>query len=364
MLTILQRGFNPVSNGGIEHFLLNIYAAIDKNQVKFIFLIDELDDCERFRKRVLQNGGEVVLVSKKGSSKISRFFNLIKILKKINYDVAHIHVTCGIRLFDGIACKIAKPKSKLFFHSHSNMGKRPIKYSILIPFYRLFANRLLACSKDAGRYFFGKNVDKLKKFTVVHNAIDVDEFRYSVNFRQKIRKEYDISLDDFVVGFVGRLSVQKNLFYAIKIFECIKLKVKNAKFVIVGDGSERDNLCDFVNRLGLSDSIFFAGNQTIVNQYMSAMDILLLPSLYEGLPVVLIEAQSETLQSFAADCVPEEARISNYLNFVSIKKTPEEFAEYVLNKFNKYRSSENSFVITNGFESKECAQRLLNMYRQ
>lgn len=317
------------------------------------------DKSSIFDQKIEKMGHQVIYYNDKSYGKLS-VLKRINFLKKIEFDIAHIQLTCGSRFLDGVACKLlGKP---VIYHSHSNLPVKPLRYKILSPLFRLSADYLFACSSLAGQYFYGKNILKSQKFAVVYNGVDINKFKYSPSSRKSIRDFYGIDDDTIVVGFVGRVSVEKNIPYLIRIFEEIKAKNVNSKLIIVGDGEERNELMDVYRD---NSSILFVGSQDNIPDYLSAIDILLLTSFFEALPVVLIEAQSCDLLSFSTSYVPKEIKFSEKLFFLDINKDPEANADLIMEKYkinDNKRSDQNHFVEQNGFSSNVCYKKVFHVY--
>ena len=365
MVRVLHTGCQLCKSGGIENYIMNHYRKINENEFEFVFLIESLDDTvETFETEVNQLGGRVYHINHSASflSKIKQKYNA---LKNIDFDIAHIHVSCGVRAIDGIICKLAKPKAKIIFHSHSNLGVRPLKYSLLIPIYRIMSNKLLACSKSAGQYFFGSSVIKSKKFKVANNSVDTNKFSFSQEKRVNVREQLDIDNETFLLGFVGRLSPEKNVPLFIDIVDALKKLYPKTKGVIVGDGSEFESVKTYINTKEAENDVVMVGNQAETDKFLSAMDMLVLPSENEGLGIVLIEAQSCALPCFATDKAPEETKISDLITYFDINEPAEVVAGKIIEfmKNNKLlRTMKTDYVKDSGFDLSVTASEMESIY--
>ncbi len=343
---------------------MNLYRKIDRSKFRFVFLVDRHQDEENFADEIHDLGGEVYYFDS-NQPLYKRIKQKYKILKNIDYSIAHIHVSCGIRAIDGILSKLAHRNAKLLFHSHSNIGKRPLKYSLLIPIYRTISDKLFACSDVAAQYFFGKNVIQSKKYKLLKNAVDPEKFLYSVSEREQIRACRSINEKDFLLGYVGRLSPEKNVGYLIDVvFELNKLNF-HTKALIVGDGDEKQSLEHQVEMLGMANNIVFVGTRENVGDFLSAFDALMLPSHNEGLGIVLIEAQAASLICFASDVVPKETNISPLIKYIDIKKHPRETANFIykfMNEFNYKRPCYQDCLDISGYNINTSVKELENIY--
>lgn len=364
MKTILHTGCKLCKNGGIENYIMNLYRKIDRTKFRFIFLVDKEQEDENFADEIYELGGAVYYFDS-NQPLYKQIIQKYNILKQIDYSIAHVHVSCGIRAIDGLLLKFAHKKVRLFYHSHSNIGKRPIKYSLLIPIYRIASNKLFACSNVAAQYFFGKNVIRSKKYHLMKNGIDRDKFVYSEASRKKIRSQYALDEKVFLLGYVGRLSVEKNIAYLIDtVYELNKMKFYT-KGLIVGDGPEKETLVQYVNKTDQIDNIIFVGNSLNVEQFLCAFDALMLPSYNEGLGIVLIEAQAASLVCFASNVVPVETNISPLIQYFDIKNTPDFTASIIYNLLHEkdyIRPCYQECVDSNGYNISLCVKELEKIY--
>lgn len=364
MDVILHTGCKLCKNGGIENYIMNLFREIDKSKYQFVFLVEKLQDKDNFSEEILKLGGKIYYYDGENSfiKKIKKKYNL---LRMIDYSIAHIHVSCGIRAIDGLIAKIAHPQSKIIFHSHSNIGKRPLKYTILIPIYKLIGNRFFACSNDAAKYFFGNRITNSTKYYLAKNAINPVKFLYNSEERINIRHLYNISEDVTLLGYVGRLSSEKNIRYLLDIILYLNKDGHKVKGIIIGDGPEKNNLVNYIKEKELGDYIIFTGNCESVGGYLSAMDALVLPSFHEGLGIVLVEAQAASLMCFASDRVPEETKISNLIHYFSILDSPSTTASMIMRtkaEFKYGRPCFNDCIDSNGYSISESAKNIEVIY--
>ena len=304
-----------MGRGGLETMLMQYYRHIDRNLVQFDFLVhrpfraDYDDEIEAL-------GGKIYrlprLVPWRRSYKkaLSNFF-----AAHPEYRIVHVHQDClsGVILQaaqeHGVPVRIA--------HSHnSNQDfnwKYPIKrfYMRNIPTY---ATALLACGKAAGDWLFGG-----KAYQVLPNAIDLDSYRPEASCRRSMRKELGIAENAFVVGHVGRFHPVKNHAFLLRVFAKIKKQRSNACLLLVGDGYLRQKIQKNAAKMGLSDCVIFTGVRQDVPQLMQAMDVFILPSVAEGLPVTLVEAQAAGLPCVASTGVPRESGLTDLVRFLPLK---------------------------------------------
>lgn len=311
---------------GIESFIMNVYRNIDRNKVQFDFLITR-DKHEFYDEEIKKIGGRKIIVDKmKIKSTLIRVFKetleMYQIFKDENYNCVHVHSGTPIRVLYLIAAKMAGVKVRIY-HSHSaevlgphkllNIKKIAFKlFKNIIP---IFATNYFACSEKAAKWMYPNRI--IKKVKIIHNGIDLGKFRYSENIRNDIRKQLRIE-KNFVIGHIGRFNDQKNHTFLIDIFNDLITKIPEAKLLLIGTGELEEKIRDKVNELKLENKVMFLGVRNDIHEIMQAMDIFLLPSNYEGLPVVGIEAQASGLKCILSDQITKEVAITENVDFLPI----------------------------------------------
>lgn len=346
--------------GGVESVIMNLYRNIDRNKVQFDFFVEQTStiiDKEEINKL----GGNVVIIPSY-SNPIHYMKELAKLFKEGNYDIVHSNMN-ALSVFTLKAAKKAGIKIRIA-HSHSTSNKKELLKSIvkniLKPFSKKYATNYFACSELAGRWLFGNKAVDNNKVTIINNAVDIKKFVYQKEIRDKVRAEYNL-LDKFVVGHIGRFVKQKNHKFLIDIFnEVLKIQT-NAVLLLVGEGPLRDDVEAYVEKLGLKDKVAFVGAQKNIAPFYQAMDCFVLPSLYEGLPVVGIEAQSNGLPCVFADTITKEVAVNNNVIFKSLSEGPESWAKVICKDIkrtlnNKIENSKYDIHI-------EC-ERLVSLYEK
>ena len=231
-------------------------------------------------------------------------------------------------------------------HSHSTSNpkewKKNLLKNILRPFSKKYANVYFACSELAGRWLFGNKTFDEGKVTIINNAIDVEKFVYNEDIRKKVRNDLkekcklEIDDDTLVVGHIGRFVKQKNHDFLIDIFNEVHKRKENSVLVLVGQGPLQKEIEEKVNKLGLQDCVLFLGQRNDANELYQAMDVFVLPSLYEGLGMVLIEAQYAGLNCYCSEAVPKEAYLSNLLTKITLTESSSKWAEKIIDGQNKF----------------------------
>ncbi len=304
--------------GGTETMLMNILRHIDSNKYEFTF-IENVKGKSWYTDEIISLGHKVVKISPFSLRHYFKYKRELKnILKEKKYDVVHSHVY----LHSGIVLSVAK-KCHIpvrISHSHSSMRKNDnnwLKVFVMRKMIVKNATNLLACSKDAGVSLFGKNL-----FDIVHNPIDYEKIKsITEEDTNKLLKKYNLTSNQLILGSVGRLEKVKNHAFLIELAS--KLKDKNIvfKMFFIGDGSNRLSIEKLIEEKKLTDDIIMVGNTNNVFNYMKLFDFFLMPSLYEGLPLALIEAQSCNNYCIVSSNVSRESDLNlNNIKFMSINE--------------------------------------------
>jgi len=317
---------------GIQSFLMNLYRNIDRKKVQFDFLVHSMEG-GAFDAEIEDMGGQIYRVHRMSSPHFLHYNrDVARALTAYPYKIVHSH----INLLSSFTLKVAM-QHKLpvrIAHSHSSSVldsgfKRLIKLYAKSQMPK-YATHFFACSKDAGIWQFGKELWNDGKIKLIPNGIDIARNLFSNEKRQAIRDKLNIGNEDFVIGHVGAFRKVKNHSFLAKVFSEIKKLKPNAKLLLVGSGElEEDTRCR-LDELEVLDDAIFAGSVSNVCDYYSAMDAFVFPSLYEGLGIVLIEAQSNGLPCFASNAMPDEANLSERYYPVSLEKSPPEWAQLIL----------------------------------
>lgn len=353
--------------GGVEAVTINYYRNIDKNKVQLDFICDE-DSTNIPYEEIERMGGKVIIIP--SYSKPFKYHKALKrVLKEGNYKIIHSNINT-LSVFSLFAAKCAGVPVRIA-HSHSTTNKKEKKKNlmkqILRPFSKVFATDYMCCSELAGRWLFGnKEYDKGNVY-LLNNAIDLDKFKYNESLRKKKRKELGIKDDALVIGHIGRFVAQKNHDFLIDIFNEIHKKNNNSILLLAGQGPLMEDIKNKVKELNLEDSVKFLGQRNDANELYQAFDVFLLPSLYEGLPVVGVEAQAAGLLCYLSDDMTKETKVLDITKFMSLNNTPEEWADNILDDVKKYKRIDTSKEMTaKNFNIKEEAKKLeeyyLNLY--
>lgn len=349
--------------GGVESVVMNYYRYIDRTKIQFDFICDD-DSTNIPYEEIEKLGGKVILIPP--YQKVFKYHNkLKKILKEGHYKIVHSHINT-LSVFSLFAAKCAGVPVRIA-HSHSTTNKKEKKKNllkqVLRPFSKLFATDYMCCSELAGRWLFGdKEYDKGNVY-LLNNAIDLDKFKYNESLRKEKRKELGISDDTLVIGHVGRFVEQKNHRFLIDIFNEIYKKNNNSLLLLAGQGPLIDEIKNKVKSLKLEKKVKFLGQRSDIDKLYQAFDVFLLPSLYEGLPVVGVEAQATGLLCVFSKDMTKETKILESTQFLSLDQSAKEWATEILKSLKNYKKHNTKDEVSKcGFNISDEQEKLTRFY--
>lgn len=352
-----------LDNGGSQAMILNIYRKIDREKVQFDFIVDHPDEMY-FASEVKALGGKIHIMP------TFTGFNLQEILKAWNdffithpeYKIIHAHV----RSYASIFLSIAKKHGLVTIsHSHSTSsgkGLKAVVKNILQIRLRYVADYMMSCSYHAGEWLFGKKAADSERHFVINNAVDVPKYVYSKARSDEQREKWGIPDDAFVVGHVGRFCEVKNHSFIVDVFAEVLKKEQNAFLLLVGDGETLEMTKQKAKELCVIDRIVFTGQSEDVPELLCAMDVLMFPSLYEGLPVTLIEAQGTDLPCVVSDTVDEKSNIGGDFVRLPLEDSAEKWAIAVINAKKEQRCDKTELIVKNGYDISQTSEWIKEFY--
>lgn len=359
--------------GGIENFIMNVYRNIDRENLDFHFMVTRNEN-EFFENEIKELGGKKFVIDSNKKDNVFRRVlkeskELEKFLKENKYDVIHIHSGTPLRIFYLRAAKRAGVPKRIY-HSHSAEVKGPhnglkikkIIFKIIKKLFPIYATNYFACSQWAAEWMYPKRLIEEQKVVVINNGIDIEKFRYNEQTRKEYRGTLNIG-NKKVIGHIGRFNHQKNHTFLIDIFKAIYDKNKDYVLLLIGDGELREKIENKVKNLGIEEGVKFLGVRNDVEKVMQAMDLFLLPSNYEGLPVVGIEAQATGLPIICSDNITNEVCITENIKMISLDKTAEEWSDNIINVLEKFERKDTSEeIIKNGYNIEQVTEKIEKIY--
>ena len=351
-----------VAGGGVEAVILNYYDHIDRSKVQFDFIVHN-DNKIDITDRVEAMGGHVYKVTPYYRNPIAFMWDIYKVIKEHHYRIVHsnMNTLSAFTLFAAWAA--GAPIRILHNHSTSSPGetKRNIMKYILRPFARLFANQYFACSRLAGEWMYGKKMMDKGKVTIINNAIDLNKYAFNPSTRKRLRNELGLT-DEQVIGHVGRFMFQKNHEFLIDLFSKALQKNNHMVLLLIGDGPLRPAIQSKVDQMGLSDKVRFLGLRSDVQDLYNVMDIFVLPSHYEGLPVVGVEAQANGLPCLFSSNVTTETKLTHCAEFYDLSEGSEKWAKKILSMDTGRNKNVKDEMKEAGFEIDDAAEKLKRLY--
>ena len=350
---------------GLETLIMNLYRNIDRTKVQFDFLVHYEKKCF-YDDEIEAMGGHIYRMSFREDGNLIKYINdLNKFFKNHKYHIIHGHMASTACIYMKIAKKYGVPVRIL--HSHNTSTEKNLKGFIkhqMLKLSTIYANKYFACGEMAGKFLYAN-----KKFEIIHNAIDLNKFKKDNNIRDKARNKYDLT-NNFVIGHIGRFNSQKNHKFLIELFEQFHKINHMSKLVLVGEGELEEQIKNDVKQKKLSDHVIFLGVLKDTNEIYNMIDIFLLPSLFEGLPVVGIESQAVGCRTLMSDKITREVKLTRYVEYLpidkkeSIQKWCEKLTEYA-NIINEENEEDTYKELTEGgYNIINEASRLENMYKE
>ena len=354
-----------MNRGGAETMIMNLYRHIDRSKVQFDF-VENSSEPAVFDEEILSLGGRIYRCPHyNGKNHVTyvKWWNEFFQAHSKEYPIVHGHLGSTAVIYLSIA---KKHGSYTIAHSHSAGTDHSIKsylYRIMSYNTRNVADYFFACSEAAGLDRFGRNVISSTHYAVLNNAIEVDKFSYNPNIRQSVRKRLGYEPSQIVVGHIGRYTKEKNHIFVFKIFCELKKLNENVKLLMIGDGPLHTQITQASERMGIFQDTVFTGVRSDVDRLVQAMDIFVLPSLYEGLPVTMVEAQAAGLPCIISDKVPAECILTEGLvDVMPLSAGAEAWADAILEKRNTPRTDRSAEIAAHGFDIATEAVKLQEFY--
>lgn len=350
-----------VANGGVEAVIMNYYRNMNKNKIQFDFVVHN-DADENYIKEILSMGAKVYKVTPYNQNVFKFMYEIYHIIKSNQYQIVHSNMN-ALSGFALLPAYLAGVKVRIL-HNHTTDSKeeklRSLIKRVLRPFAKLFANQYWACSKLAAEWMYGKNAVINGKVTIINNAIDLEKFKFNKEKRERLRKKLGLE-NCFAIGHVGRFMKQKNHEFLIDIFNEVLKQKENARLLLIGDGKLKPKIEEKVKNLGIERAVTFLGNRNDVQDLYNAMDVFVFPSFYEGLGMVVIEAQVNGLSVLTSDAVPKEAKVTNSIKFLNLQQPKIKWCDAILHaERNKVVDKENSLL--KNFDIKNESRKLEELY--
>jgi glycosyltransferase involved in cell wall biosynthesis len=352
VLIIITTAF--VHYGGLTTVMMNYYRAMDKHGLQIDFAADNQISDELLRELQENNSSYIQLPNRK------KVFQYVRQLSKVlhEYDVVHVNGNSATMLLETLPAVWCK-KKKVIVHSHNSCCTHKIFHFLCKSVFSHTYTDALACSDVAGEWIFGRG-----NYEVLNNAIDLEKFAYNSSLRMTVRKELGISDEQYVIGQIAKMSEQKNHELSIELFYRVYQTNHNATLMLVGDGNLRGKIQQMVKEKGLDNAVIFTGMRKDNYRLLQAMDVFILPSKWEGLPLAVLEAQANGLRCIVSDKVSKQVAVLDNLEFCPIEQAEQLWANAVGKMVSSRVGQEeiNLRFREKGFEIKTEANKLRELY--
>lgn len=363
MIRVVQY-IGPLQFGGSQSFVMELYRKMDRSQVQFDFVTFPGETSGNYEE-IIALGGKVhecPQYSLKNHGAFCKWWNTF-FQEHPEYRVLHGHVRSCASIYMPIAKKYG---CKTIVHSHSTSNgsglssyvKAVYQYPI-----RYIADYLFSCSDIAGKWLYGEKATKKNNYRVIPNCVDLEYFAFSESIRKQVRKEWNINENDFVVGHIGRFHESKNHGYILEIFKELLKVVPESRLLLVGAGVKEGMEAMGADK-DVMDRMIFTGAQARPGKFYQAMDVFLFPSVWEGLPMSVVEAQSAGLPCLISDTITKNVLLTDLVSQHSIKQVAAEWAKLLV-KFRENKRSDldsENLECLKGFDSKVVAKELQEFY--
>lgn len=357
---------------GIETLVTNVQKNIDVNRFDVHFLLYKGTKKDLFYKNTVEEHGGTI--EDASADKVNNFLirhliqrvNYFKILKKENFDVVHIHASSGLQGIEVLLAHMAGVKN-IIVHSHNSKLGAATKFNWMkkiihkkgIKTIKKHANKKLSCSDEATRWMF-PNVDK-NKVTLIYNGIECRNYSFNIIKRNEIKKVLNID-NNIVYGHIGSFTEAKNHEFIIDIFSKIVEKQSNAVLLLIGDGPLQPTIKEKVKRMKLNN-VQFLGIRSDCNELLMTMDCMLFPSFWEGLPIVVVEAQASGLPCLLSDTVTKQVNVSDLLTYLSLNLSAENWCDIAISTVHKRKREDYSDEVSrSSFDILNTANELETIY--
>ncbi|GIM28751.1 putative glycosyltransferase EpsF [Clostridium polyendosporum] len=362
-----------MNTGGAETMIMHLYRTIDKSKVQFDFISFTDAKCH-YDDEIKALGGRIFYVPSPKKTNLFKFIvDLYRVIKQYGpYHAVHAHTlfNSGLAL---LAARLAGIKLRIC-HSHNTLGDyghiliRKIYFAFMRVLIKLNSNKNVSCTKAAGKFLFGKRSIRKQMFTVLPNAIDLTPYKYiDLNAVRSMRKKLGINEDTLVIGHVGKFGEQKNHIFLVRLAEYLRDKEVDFKLILIGQGDLKKQIEAMIEEKQLNEHVKFLGVQTNIPLYMRMFDVFVLPSLYEGLGIVLIEAQAAGTPCVISDTIPKECDMGlGLINMLSLNAKLDSWLNAILNSSKTKRISSSittGVILKNGYNLDTTVKTLIDIYQ-
>lgn len=350
-----------MDRGGAETMIMNYYRQIDRSKIQFDFLVNRPYEAA-YEKEIQELGGKIFRMCPLYPQYFGRYKKEVREFLKAHPEYQIIHSNLEERSY--FALKEAKKLNIPVRISHSHNAPRGFDLKSIIRYYfranlKPQVTHMFTCGEEAGIWLYGKK--QQDHVIMMNNAIDAKLYQYHPAVEEEMRKELGLE-GKFVIGHVGRFFPQKNHTFLIDIFAKVYQQNKNAVLLLVGGGELETEIKAKVEELNLTEAVKFLGVRSDIHRLMQAFDVFILPSLFEGFPVTMVEAQAAGLPCIISDQVPPQCAITDNVEIISLQQSPQQWAERLLTYQNTQKQNTYETIVKQNFDIKANAKWLQKFY--
>lgn len=366
MTNDLKRVLCIISNmntGGAETFLMKLYRNIDRSKYQMDFCLQVTNECF-YEPEIKKLGGRVYRIPPKSTNSKAFKNGLKNIIRSNNYIYVLRITSNSMGFWDLKLAKEAGAQVCVARSSNSSDGggiKKALAHKIGRLLFAKNVDVKLAPSDLAAKYTFGYRAYAKGDVKILHNALDISEFSFSEKSRTDVRNEMNIPREALLIGHIGRFMTQKNHKFLLEIFDVIHKKIPSSKLVLIGNGQMEDQVRQWTKEYGLDNAVIFAGVRSDINKVLSALDVFVFPSLYEGMPNTVIEAQANGLPCVIADTITKEADITGLVTYLPLSISAEEWAEHAIAVASSFHKETKNDFIGAGYDIESTTNEFVNL---
>lgn len=352
---------NAIDKNGVTNVVFNYLRAFPEGSVT-VDMFSKNDPAKSYKEEVKRHRGQIYYYPRTYKNIVQRWNFLRKLIKSNHYDIIHVHCNSHVIIPELLAAKVAGCKVRIV-HSHNTTTSYPLLHNLLTPIFNSLYTHGFACGEAAGKWMFGN-----RKFKIINNGIDITRYAFNPAKRKSVRDKLELSESDILIGHVGHfLGDVKNQTFIVKIFNAL-IKHGSYKLCLIGDGPQKALIEKQVRDYGLDNrQVIFTGNIECVDSYLNAIDIIVMPSLYEGLPLTLIEQQANGLICLCSDVITKEVDKTGNLKFLSLQEPIENWVHTLQESVNvsareSYSKIAIELITKAGYNIHKEGVRLLDLY--
>lgn len=340
--------------GGQETFIMNLYRKIDRTKIQFDFVVHS-KEIQFYEEEIKKLGGRIYKIDSMSKNIFSHMKSLYSIIRENNYLAIHRHTNSSIIWIDLLVAKFAKVQ-KIIVHSHSSSSEHRLINKIFQGMMNIFIDIRLACSQEAGEWLYGK-----KKFEIIPNGIDFQKYKFDLEKREVLRNKMNLK-GKFVIGHVGRFSYEKNQTFLIDVFKQIRNKNSNVQLILIGDGKEKSTVQKKAQEYGINENISFLGNINNVSDIINVFDVFAFPSIYEGLPLTLLEVQANGLNTVVSSKISDEVILTDLIQRISLDNLDDWINTIMTKSRGENLERYNNIMLKSKFNINNVVERMKEIY--